>query len=258
MAPGKGDHPHAGQAGLAGDTGRDGRGGPVAQAGLPGHERQPGAIGAAGHTGQPGPEGHIAAAESIGPAGHAAVFRPAPVPGTEATLGVLLALTLMAGVGLPLILFVATGAFSWWLLAVVLVISVAPFALVRAAVRSLRYEVGAAGVSVHHLRRKSYPWDEIEAVRVLRRPLRGFVRIGMGSTTAGFHVGPFRESRLGRIQAYVTAVTPPLVVLETRSDPVLLSPDDVDGFVAAVRRFSGRPGIVVDRPEQEERGADGP
>src|SRR5690606_14437023 len=53
--------------------------------------------------------------------------------------------------------------------------------------------------------------------RVLRRPLRGFVRIGMGSTTAGFHVGPFRESRLGRIQAYVTAVTPPLVVLETRS-----------------------------------------
>src|SRR5690606_17323213 len=119
-----------------------------------------------------------------------------------------------------------------------------------------RYEVGAAGVSVHHLRRKSYPWDEIEAVRVLRRPLRGFVRIGMGSTTAGFHVGPFRESRLGRIQAYVTAVTPPLVVLEPRSDPDLLSPDDVDGFVAAVRRFSGRPGLVGDRPEQEERGAE--
>ena len=133
MAPGKGDHPHAGQAGLAGDTVSDGQVGPYAQAGLPGHERQPGAIGAAGYTGQPGPEGHIGRRRVHRARRPCGCFRPAPVPGTEATLGVLLALTLIAGVGLPLILFVATGAFSWWLLAVVLVISVAPFASVRAA-----------------------------------------------------------------------------------------------------------------------------
>lgn len=164
---------------------------------------------------------------------------------SRATLGTLLALSLLTGAGAPLAVFFALGMFEWWRIILLVLVATLPFAVVATAIRSLRYAVDSAGVTVHHLRAKLYRWNEIEAVHVWRKRPKGFIRIGVGATMPGFYVGRFRERELGTVQVYATATEPPFIILQTRPAPVMLSPEDVEGFVAAVRRRSGRKDIVV-------------
>ncbi len=175
------------------------------------------------------------------------VFRPAPSKDMGATLGALAALTLLVSAGVPLTLWFASLTSDWSFIIALALVSLIPFLAVVASYRLLRYEVDAVGVTVHHLGKKVYRWSDIESVRVWHRRPRGLTRSAAAVAVPGFCLGRFRESQLGPVQMYATDMTPPFILLRTRSVPVVLSPDDVDTFVAAVRKFSSRLDIVDER-----------
>lgn len=187
---------------------------------------------------------HLANQGSLDNGHRSVVFRPAPVAGTRTILGVLLAVTLMVGVGVPAVIRLVSGTMSWWRLLLHVAVAVVPYALVASAMRRFRYEVGPNGITVRHFLSKSYGWDEIDGVGLWQQKLQGLVRFGVGASAAGLNLGRFRERRLGLVQVYTTTTVPPLILLHTRSLPVLLSPHDVGGFLEAVQRFSERPTIV--------------
>lgn len=172
------------------------------------------------------------------------VFRPSDSHEARQTLGFLLAITLMMGVGVPVALLLAFDLFQWWLVILLAVVTVLPFLISLTLIKRMRYEIGPTGITVHHLGAKLYRWDEIHRVEVWGKRLPHFYRVGVGSNMPGYNVGRFRSRDLGDVQMYATKLAPPLVVLKTRTLPVVLSPKDVEEFVTAVRRHSGRADIV--------------
>lgn len=111
---------------------------------------------------------------------------------------------------------------------------VMPWLLVKGR-RDLRYEVGAGGVTVHHLGKKVYPWDTVKNIRILdERP--SLTRL-FGTSMSGYYAGKFSGRPLGNVQVNATRLEPPVVIIETAKDKLLLSPDDVDGFIEAVGKF---------------------
>lgn len=173
-----------------------------------------------------------------------AVFWPSHPHEARQTLGIFLLITLLMGVGVPVALFLAFEIFRWWLLILLTVVTVLPFIVSLLLLQNLRYEIGPAGITVYHFGAKVYSWDEIQAVEVWRKRIPSLYRVGIGSNLPGYNVGRFRSSQVGDVQVYATRLATPLVVLKTRSLPVVLSPEDVDGFMAVVQRLGGRVDIV--------------
>lgn len=188
--------------------------------------------------------GHFVDGAGPDNASRGVVFRPSQSSEVRWSLGALAAFSLLTGVGVPVAIFLGLDIFRWWLLILLIIVTVLPFVTSAVLLRNLRYNVGPAGVTVHHFGAKLYRWDSIRAVEVWRKRPRSFNRIGAGASIPGYNVGRFRGSEVGDVQVYATILTPPLIVLKTHSTPVMLSPEDVDGFVAAVQRYSGRVDIV--------------
>lgn len=123
---------------------------------------------------------------------------------------------------LGVVIFIPTGIVMPWL-------------LVRGR-RTMKYHVGPAGITVEHLGTKRYKWDVITDVSIRDEPLRGLFRT-IGAAVPGYFVGRFRARDLGSIQMNATRVKPPLIVVETKTDHVVLTPEDMDGFMSAVAQF---------------------
>lgn len=172
------------------------------------------------------------------------VFRPSHSHEARRTLGFLLAITLLTGVGVPVALFLAFDIFQWWLVILLAVVTVLPFIVSLVLVERMRYEISPAGIAVHRLGAKLYRWDDIHTVEVWSKRFPNLYRVGVGSNMPGYNVGRFRSNELGDVRMYATTLAPPLVVLKTRTLPVVLSPQDAEKFVTAVRRHSGRADIV--------------
>lgn len=100
----------------------------------------------------------------------------------------------------------------------------------------MRYGVGPDGVSVYHFGRRRYRWDSVRAVRRIDEPLPRMWRM-MGAAMPGYYTGDFKAGELGSLKVYATRLQPPLVLLETRVGKLLLSPEDVDGFLAAIAEY---------------------
>lgn len=131
------------------------------------------------------------------------------------------------------------GASTWPALIVGLLIvplGIALPSLVARGRRDLRYEVGPDGITVHHLGRAVYAWAAIEDVSVREEPLRGLVRL-LGTSLPGYHVGRYRARDIGVVQMNATRTTPPLVVVVTKGVRIVLTPEDIDGFMRAVAEY---------------------
>lgn len=130
------------------------------------------------------------------------------------------------------------------LTAVVLTLSIAvvfPW-LTFAGARGMHYRVGPQGVAIHHLGRRLYRWDSIRGVELLAESVPRFLRM-FGASLPGYHAGLFTAGRLGSVRVYASSLKPPLVLLETTTGRVILDPDDVEGFLAAVDRYRGSHGF---------------
>lgn len=125
--------------------------------------------------------------------------------------------------------------FLWLTVAVTSSVGIGMPWVVRSGARGLHYRVGPEGIAVHHLGRKLYRWQNIKAVRRLDQVPRLW-RI-FGASIPGYHVGDFTARSLGTVKVYASRLTPPLVLLETTTGRVILGPEDVDGFLAAVERY---------------------
>ena len=104
--------------------------------------------------------------------------------------------------------------------------------------RSLRYRVIDEGIMIRHLfGEHRLKWDGVKNIRLLQAPLRG-VRV-IGASLPGYYVGSFSLRGLGSARVYATDLRRgPLVLVEHRpAGNVVLSPADVDGFMAAVSRY---------------------
>lgn len=131
------------------------------------------------------------------------------------------------------------GASTWPALIVGLLIvplGIALPSLVARGRRDLRYEVGPDGITVHHLGRAVYAWAAIEDVSVREEPLRGLVRL-LGTSLPGYHVGRYRARDIGVVQMNATRTKPPLVVVVTKGVRIVLTPEDIDGFMRAVAEY---------------------
>lgn len=107
--------------------------------------------------------------------------------------------------------------------------------LLLAGPRSLRYEIGPEGITVHHLGRKLYPWDRITDVRVVDEMPRVW-RV-FGTSLPGYYAGSFRGGSLGTFQLNATRNTAPVVLVETDKQKLIVSPDDIDRFMETVAQF---------------------
>ncbi len=91
---------------------------------------------------------------------------------------------------------------------------------------------GAIRIERRHARAVEIPLDRVRAVEVLDAPA-GFRRIA-GFHGPGISYGHFRSDAIGDFQLYDWG-GPAYVLLQTDDGRVVLTPDDPDGFVAAVR-----------------------
>lgn len=190
----------------------------------------------------PGSVVFIDVAEDIGPgttakAGVRYVFAPEEGEEFAASLE-----TLRRGGGFAQpITFASRGGkpispWPWILLGLILAVpgGVVPVVIARGR-RGLRYEVGREGIIVHHLGRRLYPWKDIVEVTVREEPIPGLFRL-MGAALPGYYAGSFRSRPYKNLQLNGTRLTPPLVVVETKRLHLVVTPEDVDGFVKAVAR----------------------
>lgn len=102
--------------------------------------------------------------------------------------------------------------------------------------RGMRYDVGPGGIRIHHLGEKKYRWSSIKDVRRLDEPAPNMVRL-IGTGMPGYYTGTFRVSGVGEARVYASRLRAPLVLIELNTSRLLISPDDVDGFMGAVHRF---------------------
>src|SRR5690606_26124258 len=102
--------------------------------------------------------------------------------------------------------------------------------------RSLLYRVGPEGIGVRHLFGwHRFPWNRIREVRRVEG-VRAF-RV-MGAALPGYYAGSFRARALGGVQVYATDLRGPTVLIDrVGGGKALISPADVDGFLAAADRF---------------------
>ena len=163
----------------------------------------------AGAEGAPGAPSGPAAGAAPGALPIPAVFRSAPGPSVMVDPLMILAPLVTAPLVFIILYFARKGA------------------------RGLRYAVGPQGVGVYHLGRKVYRWDAVRDVRRVDEPLPRVWRL-MGAALPGYYAGDFTAGPLGSLKVYATRLKPPLVLMETRLGKVLISPEDVDGFMAAV------------------------
>lgn len=110
-----------------------------------------------------------------------------------------------------------------------------PF-LVRRGRTGMRYRVGPEGIFVRHLGTRRYRWESVRSVRRMDEPLPRMWRV-LGAALSGYYAGDFSAGKLGSLKVYATRLEPPVVLMETRVGRVLISPEDVDGFMAAVERY---------------------
>jgi hypothetical protein len=98
-----------------------------------------------------------------------------------------------------------------------------------------RYEVGDGMIVVKRLiGNVRVPLDHLREARLITpEDLRGAIRLWGSGGLFGYY-GIFRTSKLGNCRWYVTNRATMLVVV-TKSKTTLYSPDDPDGFLAAVR-----------------------
>jgi hypothetical protein len=89
--------------------------------------------------------------------------------------------------------------------------------------------------------------DVREARRVTAEDLRGCIRLRGSSGFFGYY-GLFRTAKLGKCTWYVTDRSKSVVVI-TQAKTVLLSPDDTDGFLSAIRVVAPRSTAVEGAPE---------
>ncbi len=114
-----------------------------------------------------------------------------------------------------------------------IVLGTTAYAPVGAAV-----EDGIVRIERRHARAVEIPLARVRAVEVLAAPGR-FRRIA-GFHGPGISYGRFASDELGEVQLYDWGGGA-YVLLQTDDGPVVLTPDDPDGFVAAVRRgMAGR------------------
>lgn len=114
-----------------------------------------------------------------------------------------------------------------------------------------RYTVSAQAITVKRLiGNVRFPLQGVaEARRTTADDLRGIVRLWGSGGLFGYY-GFFRTLRLGRCWWYVTNRRN-MVVIVTDRKTALFSPDDVDGFLAAIRASVPVPSRPVERvPEQ--------
>ena len=163
----------------------------------------------AGAEGAPGAPSGPAAGAAPGALPIPAVFRSAPGPSVMVDPLMIISLLVTAPLVFIILYFARKGA------------------------RGLRYAVGPQGVVVYHLGRKVYRWDAVRDVRRVDEPLPRVWRL-MGAALPGYYAGDFTAGPLGSLKVYATRLKPPLVLMETRLGKVLISPEDVDGFMAAV------------------------
>lgn len=98
--------------------------------------------------------------------------------------------------------------------------------------RHLRYIMGPEGITVEsRWLKKHLAWDTITGIRPFEEKLQGWRM--MGVAVPGYYIGSFRFRGLGNAQVYATRLAGPGVILDTLTGPWVLSPADVDGFVAA-------------------------
>ncbi|MBO8142369.1 MAG: hypothetical protein H0Z37_09375 [Firmicutes bacterium] len=146
--------------------------------------------------------------------GETAAVRMEPVPGppvaTDPVLLLAVAMTLPIGI-------------------------VIPWRILRGP-RILYYQVGPDGITVHERRGTLFRWESVRDVRVLDGPQSPFVRI-LGWGMPGYYVGTYYSRGLGRVRVVATRLKPPLVMLETESGRLVLSPADTDGFLEAVTSY---------------------
>lgn len=100
--------------------------------------------------------------------------------------------------------------------------------------RSLRYRVGKSGISIRHLfGEHNFSWSSIQDVRRHDEPLHAFR--SFGAAMPGYAAGNFFVRGLGSVRVYGSGLRPPVVVIERKGGRVIITPEDVDGFVAACR-----------------------
>lgn len=109
-----------------------------------------------------------------------------------------------------------------------------PWALLRSK-RQLRYVVGPDGITVLHLGRTLYRWSDIRHVTVRHEPLKGLLRT-FGTSLPGYYAGKFSARGLRNLQMNATRKEPPFVVVQTDRAHLVITPEDTDGFMAAVDR----------------------
>lgn len=132
---------------------------------------------------------------------------------------------------------------EWWLVPVLIMIIVFPVGIglpwiVHRSRRGMSYHVGPRGITVHHMGTKLYRWNAVHSVEVVREELPRMGRI-FGASMPGYYAGRFSAGRLGTVQVNATRIKPPVVLVETTRDKLLLSPRDMDGFLQAVERYRG-------------------
>ena len=76
------------------------------------------------------------------------------------------------------------------------------------------------------------PMTAISEVRKVQGPLIGFRTFG--GSWPGYHFGLFRFRDYGQIEVYSTRLTGDLVLLRTAAKTYLISPENVDGFLAVL------------------------
>lgn len=107
--------------------------------------------------------------------------------------------------------------------------------------RTLTYAVGPDGIHVRHFRWRLYPWESVHDVVRWEKSLSRIWRV-MGASVPGYYIGNFSAHPLGSAKVYATRLSPPLVLLKTRVGQVVISPADVDGFLAAVDEYRPKTG----------------
>lgn len=125
-------------------------------------------------------------------------------------------------------------AFSWPMLLLLLdipLIAGLVWFVVRGR-RSLLYRVGPRGISVRHLFGwHHFRWDRIRDIRRLQG-VRA-VRV-IGAALPGYFAGTFHARGMGSLRVYATDLHGDVILIEgAGGSRVVISPADVDGFLAA-------------------------
>lgn len=105
--------------------------------------------------------------------------------------------------------------------------------------RHLRYILGPEGITVQSRWLKRHlAWDRVTGITPFQEKMQGW-RV-MGFAVPGYYIGSFRFKGLGNAQVFATTLKGPGVILTTAKGPWMLTPADVDGFVAAATAMMAR------------------